>query len=184
MSKKISYPLKAIKNDRVVLQALGLFVLTNLLWSGHRPVADWIHLWWGTPAAHLVGMYFGHSPVFIDGSWVVPLAGSYIRVTSECDAFGFFSLVTAVSVVHVLGHYKARKIYKCLAVAAVVAAQYLLTILLNGLRIIGAYYVHAWVRELQLERFQSVFHLGIGVLVFLPALIAVLMYCEKELFYE
>ncbi len=173
-----------VKNDLIVLQAVGLFAFTNLLWSGHRVVAQWIHFLWGQPAAYIAGLFFWQKPSLIDGSWVIPVSGTLVRVTRECDAFGFFSLIVSVSVVHILSRYQSRPVFKWAAVAATVAGAYLLTILLNGIRIVGAYYVHAWAQALSLEKFQGLLHLGVGVMVFLPVLCAVIIYWERELFYE
>lgn len=174
----------AAKNDRIVLQAVALFVFTNLLWSGHKEVSEWIHLLWGKPAAYIAGLFFGQAPSLVDGSWVIPVAGTLVRVTRECDAFGFFSLIAAVSVVHVFRKHRAKTIMKWWAAAGVLVAAYSLTIVLNGVRIVGAYYAHAWAQALNLERFQAVLHLGVGVLVFLPVLCAIIIYWEKEFFYE
>jgi exosortase/archaeosortase family protein len=114
---------------------------------------------------------------------VIPASGTLVRVTRECDAFGFFSLIAAISIVHIVSRYQAQAVFKCLAVAGALVGAYLLTIFLNGVRIVGAYYVHEWAQAFHLEKFQSLLHLGIGVMVFLPVLFAVLTFWEKELFY-
>jgi exosortase/archaeosortase family protein len=173
-----------MKKDFVILQAVILFAVTNLLWSGHRDVAEWIHLILGQPAAYVAGFLLGSPPSLIDGNWVITVAGTLVRVTRECDAFGFFSLIASISIVHVLGRSPARTAWQWAMAAGVLAGAFFLTIFLNGIRIMGAYYVHAWAQALDLERYQAVLHLGIGVMIFLPALIAVLIYWERDLFYE
>ena len=65
----------------IIWQAVGLFIFTNLLWSGHREAAEWVHVLAGKPAAYMAGLFFGQQPSFVDGNWVIVVAGTLIRVT-------------------------------------------------------------------------------------------------------
>ena len=130
------------------------------------------------PAARLAGFFFNSVPIFDDkGLIVIPLAASLIQVTPDCSGYGFFCLITAISVVF----YRDVEWRMALIgrVGLTLLMAYLITIITNGFRIVSAYKVHLITAKILPASAQNLAHFIVGITIFFTVLLIVYLILTK-----
>lgn len=130
------------------------------------------------PSAYVSSFFLGVTPLLTqDNEVLIPMPRQTINVTSTCSAFGFFCLLCAVLLINL--PTSLPKKYMVMGSVLVLPAAYVITILANAGRIIGAYYAHHLGRLFLPHNFQAALHQGVGIAVFLGTLIAVTLILER-----
>ena len=130
------------------------------------------------PAAYLAAQFFGVQPVFIDRYEIlIPLMHHPIHVIPACSAYGFFCLLTALMLSY---SWRASGAWKVLWSAAVIPAAFLITIVLNAVRMVSAYQAHEIASIVFPKNFQAAVHQGIGISIFLTALLGISFLLERK----
>ncbi len=168
--KKVCY-----KQNFVNLVILGLAVTAASLESY---IATPLQYGYAYPSAMIAGLFLGVSPILTDQHEVLMLMiNQWINVTSKCSAFGFSCLLCAILVINILKFRDRMKMY--MGLILVLPAAYLITIFVNGCRIVGGYYAYQIGGKILPSNFQSAIHLGVGITFFLSTLIGITLMFER-----
>lgn len=136
---------------------------------------------YASPSAYVSSFFLGVTPVMTkDNDVLLPLPGQRIKVTSQCSAFGFFCLLSALLLMKMPTIWPKKKILTGYVLALPLA--YAITILANACRIICAYHIHQLGRMFLPDIFQAALHQGVGIAVFLSTLITVTLILERRTF--
>ena len=111
--------------------------------------------------ARFAAMYFG---TVADGASFVLADGRVIAVTRACGGSGFFAMLCGLLA------YRAAAMGGVRWLLPSVVAAWGYTVLVNGVRVVGAVWARALAEMLLPERAWAAAHLAVGVLVFFPAL--------------
>lgn len=135
----------------------------------------WLKVWPGAEiecfargAAQLAGLFTGAPVLRVGTGWLLPVTGQTVVVTAACSATDYFLILSAL-LGWQLGRLGFRPGIWWLG-APLVALP--LTLFLNALRVVAVTHAHRWLIPLMPDRYGPFLHLLTGVMVFLPALIA------------
>ena len=131
---------------------MAVFMLAAIL-----PDATYEAVFCALPA-RFAAMYFG---TVADGASFALADGRVIAVTRVCGGSGFFAMLCGLLVCRGMC---------CTRFAGGVAAAWVYTVLVNGVRVVGAVWIRAFAEVLLPERMWAMAHLAAGVFVFFPAL--------------
>lgn len=114
-----------------------------------------------TLPARFAAMYFG--TVAEDVSFALA-DGRVIAVTRACGGSGFFAMLCGLLA------YRVATVGGVRWLPSAIVAAWIYTVLVNGVRVVGAVWARAFAEMLLPERAWAAAHLAVGVLVFFPAL--------------
>lgn len=155
-----------------------LLIALFLDWLG-KVFPEAVYWVFAYPAAFLASVFLGSHPVVHNSREVlIPLVDHAIHVVPSCSGYGFFCLLTAL-IVSSLWYRRDNPALVLYSILAVPAA-YAVTVVVNGFRIISAYQAHELSRVFLPANFQAAVHQGVGVVVFLTALMGVSLWLGKE----
>ncbi len=141
-------------------------------------IADQIQYLYAYPSAYIASFFLGSSPILTEGREVlIPMSNQFINVTSRCSAFGFSCLLYAILIINLLKIVSKNMILVGCVLA--VPVTYLITIIVNGSRIICGYYFHIVGQMVLPLNFQAALHQGVGITIFLSTLILVTLIFER-----
>lgn len=127
-------------------------------------------------AAAIVSALSGSPLVRVDEGWLLAGLEPRLVVSAACSATDYF-LITATLIAWHLGR-QTRRFPVAVGIAVVAALP--VTWLVNAGRILVVGQVHRWVIPLFPDAYAAFLHLSAGVIVFLPALIALNLLLEHH----
>lgn len=161
------------KTKNIVVLAIALIVA-----SFEEIIAGQVQILFVYPSAYIASFFLGSGPIMtVSNEVLIPMAGQFINVTSKCSAFGFACLLYAILMINLMNHSQRRGWLQGGLLALPVTV--ILTILVNGCRIICAFYLHKMGQLLLPLNFQAAIHQGVGIAIFLTTLILVTLFFER-----
>jgi exosortase K len=143
-----------------------------------RTSPETVYLLFAYPAAFLASLFFGVHMVILNSQDIFIPLHHPIHVIPACSAYSFFCLLVAMIVVDSCRFQKLPRMIASFIVA--LPAAYIITIFINSLRIICAYYANEAAKVLLPSNFQSAMHQGVGIAVFLTTLMVVSVVLERK----
>lgn len=125
-------------------------------------------------AALLAGWLTGMQPARVDDGWLLAGGTPPVVVSEACSATGYFAIVAAL-----LGWrltQTGRTWWQAAGMAT--GAAFVLTLVINALRIVVVMQAHRWVIPRLPEAYAPFLHMLAGVAVFLPALVGLNLFLE------
>lgn len=119
-------------------------------------------------AAYAAATLTGAPVEAMSQGWVVPFGSEPIIVTAACSGFDFWVLLSLIFTWRLLG--KHRLVRSAAIIGMICAIP--VTWVINGVRIIALAHAHRWIIPHWPEAYEGFLHLAVGVLIFLPALVA------------
>jgi hypothetical protein len=162
MVEKMFAEMRTTGNDGTWRAALlgGAVVLAMYALAAALPDAAYEAVFCKLPT-RLAAMYFG---TVADGASFALADGRVVAVTRACGGAGFFAMLCGLLACRAAAMGGVRWLLPS------VVAAWGYTVLVNGVRVVGAVWARALAEMLLPERAWAAAHLAVGVLVFFPAL--------------